>query len=250
MIRPISKLKRRFISRFSFSFLISRPVETPIRSELFSIERFDQHARSLAIAQTITSDPKSGARLTPRLRENEKILQESFRFLTNEAQKNKPINPAGEWLIDSFYVVEEQLRDIRRYLPHNFYNELPKLSKGFLKGYPRVYGLAWAYIAHTDSRFDANSLTHFIQSYQQVEPLTIGELWALAITLRVVMIENLRRVAIQMVTAQEGRREADAFVDEILGVTEETSEEGRPSAEKMEKKSVHQAFLVQLIQRF
>ncbi len=248
MIRPLYKLKRRFKALFS-PLLAAKPSEDPIRSELFSIERFDQHAFSLAAAQTITRNPKSGIQLTPRLRENEKILQEAFRYLTNEVQKKKPINPSGEWLIDSFYVVEEQLRDIKRYLPHGFYNELPKLSKGFLQGHPRVYGLAWAYVAHTDSRFDSNSLTHFVKSYQQVQPLTIGELWALAVTLRVVMIENLRRIAIQVVTAQEARREADAFVDEVLGVTEESTEEKRPSPEKMRLQSVHPAFLVQLIQR-
>ena len=247
MIRSLPQLKHRF--KALFSFLISKPVEDPIRSELFSIERFDQHAQSLAVAQTITDDPQSGAPLTPRVRENEKILQASYRYLTSEVQKNKTINPAGEWLIDSFYVVEEQLRDIKRYLPDDFYYELPKLADGFLKDYPRVYGLAWAYVAHTDSRFDPDSLTNFVRSYQQVQPLTIGELWALAITLRVVMIDNLRRIAIYLVTSQEARQEADAFVDELLGLIEESSKKTRPSAAKLKKQSVHPAFLVQLIQR-
>ncbi|HTC22370.1 MAG TPA: hypothetical protein VK859_16065, partial [bacterium] len=249
MKQSFSNLKRRFTSMISFSFLVSRPMEDPIRSELFSADRFDQHARSLAEAQLVTEDPKSGVPLAPRLRENEKILRESFRYLTLEAEKKKPIHPAGEWLIDSFYVVEEQLRDIKRYLPHDFYNELPKLSDGFLRGYPRVYGLAWAYVAHTDSRFDPDSLTHFVRSYQQVQPLTIGELWALAITLRVVMADNLRRIAVYLVTSQEARQDADAFVDELLGLIEETPGAGRPSAAKLERQSAHPAFLVQLIQR-
>src|SRR5580658_5401767 len=249
MKSTFAKLNVPFLPFSSFALLISRPMEEPIRSELFSVERFDQHARSLAAAQTITADPKAGVSLTPRLKENQKILQASFRYLTGEVEKKKTINPAGEWLIDSFYVVEEQLRDIKRYLPHDFYNELPKLSEGFLKGYPRVYGLAWAYVAHTDSRFDADSLTQFVRSYQQVQPLTIGELWALAITLRVVMVDNLRRIAIHLVTSQEARQDADAFVDELLGLIEESSEAGRPSAAKLEKRSAHPAFLVQLIQR-
>lgn len=248
MIQPLFKLKRRFEASFS-PLLASKPSEEPIRSESFSRERFEQHARSLAAAQTITANPKAGVRLTPRLRENSRILRETFRYLTDEVQKKKPINPAGEWMIDSFYVIEEQLLDIKRYLPRGFYNELPKISKGFLKGYPRVYGLAWAYVAHTDSRFDPDSLAHFVQSYQRVQPLTIGELWALAITLRAVMVENLRRIAVQVITAQEARRQADAFVDELLGVIEESSQETRPSAEKLERHSVHSAFLVQLIQR-
>ncbi len=136
MNQTFLNLKHQFNSLLSFSFLVSRPMEDPIRSELFSVERFDQHARSLAVAQTVTDDPKSGVPLTPRLRENQKILQESFRYLTQEAEKKKPIHPAGEWLIDSFYVVKEQLRDIKKFLPHDFYNELPKLSEGFLKWYP------------------------------------------------------------------------------------------------------------------
>ena len=249
IIRKLSNLRRHFPFRFPASFLISRPMESPIRSELFSTERFDQHARSLAAAQTVTDDPKSGAQLFPRLRENENILGEAFRYLTGEVQKKKPINPAGEWLLDSYYVVEEQLRDIKRFLPHDFYNELPKLSEGFLKGYPRVYGLAWAYVAHTDSRFDPESLIHFVRSYQQVEPLTIGELWALAITLRVVMVDNLRRIAVYLVTSQEARQDADAFVDELLGLIEESSLSSRPSAAKLQRQSAHPAFLVQLIQR-
>ncbi len=247
MTPSLSSLQDLF--RSPFKFLLSSVPEEPIRSELFSLERFDQHARSLAAAQTISDNPKSGVSLTPRLRENERVLQEAFRYITGEVQKKKPISPAGEWLIDSFYVVEEQLRDIKRYLPHNFYNELPKLSDGFLKGYPRVYGLAWAYVAHTDSHFDPDSLTHFVRSYQQVQPLTIGEIWALAITLRVVMVDNLRRIAIYLVTSQEARQEADAFVDELLGLIEESSEAGHPSAAKLRQRSVHPAFLVQLIQR-
>lgn len=87
MNQTFLNLKHQFNSLLSFSFLVSRPMEDPIRSELFSVERFDQHARSLAVAQTVTDDPKSGVPLTPRLRENQKILQESFRYLTQEAEK-------------------------------------------------------------------------------------------------------------------------------------------------------------------
>ena len=93
MTPSLSNLKDFF--RSPFGLLLSRGPEDPIRSELFSLERFEEHARSLAVAQTITDDPKSGVPLTPRLRQNEKILQETFRYLTGEVQKKKPINPAG-----------------------------------------------------------------------------------------------------------------------------------------------------------
>src|SRR4030067_833435 len=85
--------------------------------------------------------------------------------------------------------------------PASFYRELPKLADGPLAGYPRVYGIAWAFVAHTDSRFDPETLRRFVQAYQRVQPLTIGELWAVAITLRVVLVENLGRPAEAVVRA-------------------------------------------------
>ena len=84
-----------------------------------------------------------------------------------------------------------------------------------MEGYPRVYGVAWAFVAHTDSRFDPEVLRRFVAAYQRVQPLTIGELWAVAITLRVVLVENLRRIAEQIVRSRNARQEADALADRL-----------------------------------
>ena len=97
-----------------------------------------------------------------------------------------------------------------------FYRQLPKLAEGHLAGYPRVFGIAWAFVAHTDSRFDTDALCRFVKAYQRVQPLTIGELWAVAITLRIVLVENLRRSAEQIVRRRTARQEADALADRLL----------------------------------
>ena len=94
----------------------------------------------------------------------------------------------------------------------------PNLREGPLEGYPRVFGIAWAFVAHTDSRFEPQMLCRFVQAYQRVQPLTIGELWAVAITLRIVLVENLRRVAERIVSSRAARQEADALADRLLGV--------------------------------
>ena len=125
------------------------------------------------------------------------------------------ITPAAEWLVDNFYIVEEQLREIRDDLPVGFYRKLPKLASGHLQGYPRVFGVAWAFVAHTDSRFEPEVLRCFVTAYQRVQPLTIGELWAVPISLRIVMVENLRRLSVRIVGSQMAREGADAFVDEL-----------------------------------
>src|SRR5580704_3762170 len=118
--------------------------EGPIRGELFSAERLEQHAESLASAQIISKDVESGRPLIPRVLENGRILLEYYRATASAIQQGSSITPAAEWLVDNFYIVEEQLREIRDDLPRGYYRRLPKLASGRLQGYPRVFGVAWA----------------------------------------------------------------------------------------------------------
>jgi cyclic beta-1,2-glucan synthetase len=120
-------------------------------------------------------------------------------------------------LLDNFHIVDEQIREIREDLPPGYYRKLPKLAEGPLRGFPRVFGIAWALVAHTDSAFDIEKLTRFVTAYQRVQPLTTGELWALAITLRITLVENLRRLAETIGVRLAARQLADNLADSILG---------------------------------
>jgi cyclic beta-1,2-glucan synthetase len=221
--------------------------ENPIRAELFGIERLEQHAASLAAAQRVTSG--RGRRLLPRVEDNGRVLRESYRVIANAIREERVITPAAEWLVDNFHVVDEQLREIRDDLPPGFYRELPKVAEGPLAGYPRVYGIAWAFVAHTDSRFDPETLRRFVHAYQRVQPLTIGELWAVAITLRVVLVENLRRLAESIVRGRAARQEADALADELLGVGDGAVAPTARGLGRFESGPLVTAFAVQLVQR-
>ena len=222
--------------------------EGPIRGELLSAERLEQHAENLAASQVASQDIGEGRPLIPRVLENGRILLEYYRATASAIQQGGTITPAAEWLVDNFYIVEEQLREIRDDLPAGFYRRLPKLASGPLEGYPRVFGVAWAFVAHTDSRFEPELLRRFVNSYQRVQPLTIGELWALAITLRVVLVENLRKLADSIVRSRRAREEADRLVDSLLGNGD------LPSISpivlrRFEDEPLERAFAVQLVQR-
>ncbi len=190
----------------------------PIRSEIFGTERLEHHALTLAAAQTVA--PWRGPRvqpLTARVEDNARYLLTAYRSCAKTLQSRRPVTPAAEWLLDNFHLVEQQLHQIGEDLPRGYYRQLPKLADGPFAGYPRVFGLAWAYVAHTDSLLSAPSLTRFVKSYQQVSPLSIGELWAVAITLRIVLVENMRRLAEQIILGNEQRMVADRIVDQVLG---------------------------------
>ena len=160
----------------------------PIRFELFSTQRLEEHAATLAVAQIVDPERRAGHQLLPRVRENARILVEVYTAISHSSAEQRAITPAAEWLLDNFHIIEEQVHDIGVHLPERYYRGLPKLASGFLSGYPRVYGIAWALVAHSDSRFDPELLTLFLRAYQGVQPLTLGELWAIPVTLRVVLL--------------------------------------------------------------
>jgi cyclic beta-1,2-glucan synthetase len=223
--------------------------DEPIRAELFSIERLEQHAESLALAQHITTWRMAGSGLAKRLRDNGRVLDESYSAIAKAVREQRAITPAAEWLIDNFYVVQEQIREVREDFPRGFYRGLPKLAAGPLKGYPRVLGVAWAFVAHTDSRFEPEMLRRFVQAYQRMQPLTIGELWAVAITLRIVLVENLRRAAERIVSGRAAREMADALADRILGAGNQEAEVPEVVLSGFDSKPLRREFAVQLVQR-
>ncbi|HEY4263708.1 MAG TPA: glucoamylase family protein [Micropepsaceae bacterium] len=223
--------------------------QEPIRSELFSVERLESHAESLAEAQIVVGRYSAGRPISSRLSDNAKILTLAYRIIAEATQDGRPTTPAAEWMLDNFHVVEEQIREVKNDLPPRFYHELPKLAGGHLEGYPRVFGLAWNFIAHTDSRFDLQTLVRFVAAYQRVQPLTIGELWAITITLRIILVENLRRLAEAIVRNLEERKQADALADRLLGEGGQVSEAPAELLHKYRQSVLPLAFAAQLDHR-
>ena len=223
--------------------------EQILREEIFSIERLEEHARSLAAAQGITRQPGFQRSLGARLRNNEKVLLAAYRSIARAVDEGRSITPAAEWVLDNYHVIEEQIREIREDLPPGFYRQLPKLADGPFAGFPRVFGIAWAFVAHTDSRFDPEFLRRFVHAYQTVEPLTIGELWAVAITLRIVLVENLRRVAQRIVASRAARQEADLVADRLLGVNGQSVNADALIEWQRRSGKITPAFAVQFVQR-
>ncbi len=179
--------------------------EPLIRAELFGAQRFEQHGRSLAEAQPIKKSTRqregifapyiragSGASFFPRVHENIVALRQAYDYVATISQSGQYVTPAAEWLLDNFHLVEAQLQQIHEGVPRRYYADLPKLTGKLLEGLPRVYGIAWAYVAHTDSVLDPLLFTAFLDAYQEVSELNLGELWAMPTTLRVVLVETTR----------------------------------------------------------
>ena len=194
--------------------------ESPLRAELFSSEQMEHHGRALARSHRVVLG-KTPNDLLARLAENEAVLIGACQLLTTSVEENRRIAPAGEWLLDNFHLIEDQVRTARRHLPKEYSRELPQLVTGPSAGLPRVYDLARETVAHGDGRVDPENLNRFVAAYQTISALTLGELWAIPIMLRLALIENLRRVASRIAAARLDRNLADDWADRMM-VTAET----------------------------
>jgi cellobiose phosphorylase len=194
--------------------------QPPLRAELFSTEQLELFAEKLAETHHTVNRPK-GDLLLKQLSANEEILRSTHLNLQEVSARNKEISGSGVWLLDNFYLIDEQIQIAKRYLPRNFSASLPKLAEGKYKGLPRVYQLAVELITHTDSYLNINGVTSFINSYQKKSLLSIGELWALPIMLRLALIENLKRLASAITLDLADADLAEYWADRMIRKTEE-----------------------------
>src|SRR5215204_4116687 len=213
------------LSRLRINFLSDNAArkleEEPFRSELFSSDQLDRHGKVVAQSHKLQKG-LSVDKLLKRLEDNENTLLEVRNLLVESIKTGKTITPGAEWLLDNFYLVEEQVVIARKHLPKGYSEALPYLAEGISAGMPRVYDIVLEIISHSDGRVDVTSLTSFISNYQTETILTLGELWAIPIMLRLAVIENLRRVSRKIALDMIDHNLADHWADKMIDTVNES----------------------------
>ena len=187
-----------------------------MRAELFSIAQLERHARTMAGWHELAAVPRDDDWLLARLGDNERTLRDGYALITEAVQRGRQITPAAEWFIDNYHLIEEQVRTARRHLPRSYNRELPRLANAPVPGTPRVYHIALELISHSHGRVDGEGLSAFVASYQEIQPLRLGELWAIPIMLRFALLENLRRVVMAVTAGRRDREAAAGWVTRML----------------------------------
>jgi cyclic beta-1,2-glucan synthetase len=193
----------------------AQPIEPPLRDELLDVERLQDHARALAARLTVDPRPRRRRRLLGRLEDNARVLARTYRLLADDVRARQHVSPAGDWMLDNYHLVLAEIRSLREYLPRRYYDQLPVLAAADHSGEVRAYAMAVELVRHSDSRLDRHQLIAFLNSYQTIAPLTIGELWAWPSMIRLALLENLRRLADEILMARHARQAADRFVSRL-----------------------------------
>ncbi|HEX2612978.1 MAG TPA: glucoamylase family protein, partial [Fibrobacteria bacterium] len=195
--------------------------EAPLRADLFGVEQLARHARQLAADHEVVTLRKNSDGLLARLDDNEEVLR-AFVRLTLAREAGASLTPAAEWLLDNFYLLEEQVQLARRHLPRGYSRELPSLAGGPSAGLPRVYDIVLELITHLDGQIDVESLKASISGYQTRSFLKLGELWAVPIMLRLGLIENLRRITTRLARARYDRMQAVLWIDRLQAMADKS----------------------------
>lgn len=190
--------------------------EPPIPAELFTADQMERYGITLALSHEL-SEKSVPDILLSRLADSEATLLNSCEILIRKDNAHNAYSPAQEWLLDNFYLIQEQILAIRRNLPKGYGRALPQLAGG-LPGYPRIYDIALQIIEHGDGRWDLENLNRFITAYQGVTKLTLGELWALPITLGVALIENLSSASKRIVNDRNDSNLASHWANRMVDV--------------------------------
>ncbi len=219
-------------------------------ADIFTPSQLEAHAARIAATHVVSANPRRGRPLLPQLDRSAERLDESYLFLSAALREDAQPVGSEDWLRDNHHVVQDQIRDIRQHLPRKYYLELPKIADGEFQGYPRVYLLARELIAHTAGRIDLDAVVDFTAAYQRSSELSIGEVWAVPIMLRLGLIEELQRLAEGVVDARRHREKARAWHRRLSDTTEWSDdtigrllEDGRHEGGRLSP-----AFVVELLQ--
>ncbi len=228
------------------------PGDEPLRSELLGAERLSEAARVLAASQQWTAaDNLRATPLLPLLERAEDSLRSVYDRLAVAARDQVPVSVSAEWLLDNYYLVEEQIRTVRDDLPDDYGTELPRLVAGPLRDFPRVFEAVALLVASTDARLDREHLVRFVTAFQDVSPLTIGEVWAVPIMLRICLVESLRRVGLRVGASHDASVTADAWANRILEAAQEAPAAVAGLVRELERsqRAAPAGFLIRLLQR-
>ncbi|HEY3129173.1 MAG TPA: glucoamylase family protein [Acidobacteriota bacterium] len=190
--------------------------DTIPRRESLTAERLNLQAARLAARHQAIPVFARGRRLLQRLESSEKVLKTVFQGLNEAVRLKQSVSLSAEWLLDNSYVIETQTGHVRRNLTRGFYKVLPILTSGPNAGDPRIYGIALELVAHSDGLVDERNITDFLRAYQRISPLTVGELWAMPLMLRLSLIESLRQLSVQLYQRQYERERADFWANRLI----------------------------------
>ena len=187
-----------------------------ITGTMLEKSQLEKHLEKIASSHNTTSKSQKDTYPVPQLIENFKTIEEVYNILNEHLKLGINIHPAGEWLLDNFYIIEETVKQIQKELPLNKYMNFVGISNGEYKGFARIYVLASEIVAYTDNKIEREKLEDYLISYQRKKTLSMDEIWNIGIFLQIAIIENITDICAQIYSSQIQKYRAENIAERLV----------------------------------
>ena len=187
-----------------------------INGTLTSQNQLEVHLQKIASNHNLTNKSNKDTYPIPQMLENFKVIQDVYNLLNEHLKLGISIHPAGEWLLDNLYIIEETVKQIQKEMTLKKYINFVGISNGQYKGFARIYVLAAEIVAYTDNKIERKELEKYLESYQTKKTLSMEEIWNIGIFLQIAIIENIREICEKIYSAQMQKYKAENIVERLV----------------------------------
>ncbi len=187
-------------------------------------KQLENHLQKIASNHNLVNKPSKETYPIPQLIENYETIKSVYNLLNEHVKLGITTHPAGEWLLDNFYIIEETVKQIQKELTLKKYMNFLGIANGRYKGFARIYVLAAEIVAYTDNKIEKEDLEDYLASYQEKKTLSMEEIWNIGLFLQIAIIENIREICEKIYSSQIQKMKAENIVQKLIEIPQGNKE--------------------------
>ena len=206
-----------------------------ITGTMLEKSQLENHLERIAASHNITTKSQKETYPIPQLIENYKAIEEVYNLLNEHLKIGINIHPAGEWLLDNFYIIEETVKQIQKELTIEKYINFVGIANGEYKGFARIYVLASEIVAYTENKIERYNLEDYLKSYQSKKTLSMDEIWNIGIFLQIAIIERITEICTKIYSSQMQKYHAENIAERLIENKEKNDIKFKNNTKRVEK---------------
>lgn len=186
------------------------------RGTVLDKEQLEKYLEKLASDHILQKNSDKDTYPIPKVKENFSVIEEVYHLLNEHIKLGIPIHPAGEWLLDNFYIIDETVKTIIKEMPLKKYTKFLGVANGLDKGFARIYVLAYEIINFTDNRVDYKNVSSLLCSYQKKKSLSMEEIWNIGIFMQIALIQSIRDICEKIYFSQMQKYRVENILERLV----------------------------------
>ena len=187
-----------------------------IKGAILDKNQLDSYLEKIASDHILQEKSNKDTYPIPRLKEDFEIIKEVYKLLNEHLEIGIPIHPAGEWILDNLYIIEEAIKNICKELTLKKYTNFLGIANGRYEGFARIYVLAGEMVAYTDGKINGENLKQMLMAYQNKKSLSMNEIWNIGLFIQIVLIENIREICEYIYSCQMQKEKVENILSKFF----------------------------------